>query len=384
MTELQTSFPLENQPTLLDLMQQSQRVTGLKNLNLGADRQFQSEDAKAAKMAQLAQIRSQFTNPQTGQVDRAGYQGALNMSGMGLEADADQTGQYEMQQKKLESTVKAIDFSSRILGAAADHPEYRQQAVDLVYKISESIGGKKPDITADDPPEKFQYFAAQGLSYKDKLQMDFEKSKEQRQQGNFDARLAETKRGNDIQQQVGMGANSVAGGKQMFEAEQKMNADHRAESKTFIDVRDAYSRLMSALPNAHESSPATLAAGTTFMKLLDPGSVVRESELGMALNATGKLDKALNYAHSLAAGQTLTESQVKEFGETAKQLFDAAKKNQDLINTQYNERSKQYGMNPDHVVTDYTKNMNVTSPRLYDDEDMNDPYFKEYLQVIGR
>lgn len=198
MAELQTSFPLDKQPTLLDLMQQSQRVTGLKNLNLGAARQFQSEDAQAAKMAQLAQIRSQFTNPQTGQVDRAGYQGALNMSGMGSEADADQAGQYEMQQKKLESTVKAIDFSSRILGAAADHPEYRQQAVDLVYQISESIGGKKPDITADDPPEKFKYFAAQGLSYKDKLQMDFDMQKQKQAQGNFEATLNETKRAHDL------------------------------------------------------------------------------------------------------------------------------------------------------------------------------------------
>jgi len=205
MAELQTSFPLEKQPTLLDLMQQSQRVTGLKNLNLGTARQFQAEDASAARSAQLAQIRSQFTNPQTGQVDRAGYQSALNMSGMGSEADADQAGQYEIQQKKLESTVKAIDFSSRILGAAADHPEYRQQAVDLVYQISESIGGKKPEITADDPPEKFKYFAAQGLSYKDKLQMDFDNLKEQRLQereqrlqGNFDATLNETKRAHDL------------------------------------------------------------------------------------------------------------------------------------------------------------------------------------------
>lgn len=214
MTELITSFPLDKQPSILDLMQQAERVKGLKNINLGATRQMQDEDSNSARLANLAKLRSAFTNPQTGQVDRANYQGALNMSGYGPEADADQAGQYEMQQKKLESTVKAIDFSSRILGAAADHPEYRKHAVDMVYQISESIGGKKPDITADDPPAKFKYFAAQGLSYKDKLQLQADEAKQRQLQYNQDANRSLQMRGQDQRDLSSnwvqtMGANGV-------------------------------------------------------------------------------------------------------------------------------------------------------------------------------
>ncbi len=209
-------------------------------------------------------------------------------------------------------------------------------------------------------PNMLRIGAEAGLSRHDQLEaelksidMQEKRAESTRQQMNTDRSLAETARGHDIQREVGLGANKVAGGKQIFEAEQKLNADHQAESKTYVAVRDAFSRLKSALPSANKSSPATLAAATTFMKLLDPGSVVRETELGMALNSTGMLDKAYNYANTLANGKVLTKEQVKEFNDIAEKLYSAANKNQKMLNDQYRKKAEEYGMNPEHVVTNY-------------------------------
>ena len=117
------------------------------------------------------------------------------------------------------------------------------------------------------------------------------------------------------------------------------------------------------------------------MKMLDPGSVVRESELGMALNATGIWDKATNYKNKLLNGQVLTPSQAKEFEAIAKTIYDAAEQNHSGVVKQYTQRSNDYGMNPKHVVTDYSLPKNNT-PK-WSPEDESDPLFQDYLRETG-
>lgn len=141
--------------------------------------------------------------------------------------------------------------------------------------------------------------------------------------------------------------------KEIFDAENKLADDHKAQAKTFIDVRDAYSRLDSAMDKATTSAPAALAGATVFMKLLDPGSVVRESELGMALAATGALDRVQNYYNVLKNGKVLTPSQAKEFKAVGDQLYAAAETNQKQLDQHYTGRAKAYGLDPGKVVGDY-------------------------------
>lgn len=155
----------------------------------------------------------------------------------------------------------------------------------------------------------------------------------------------------------------IIGGKQAFDAEGKMADDFKAQSKVFADVRDGYTRLNASLKNATNSAAATLAGATSFMKLLDPGSVVRESELGMALQASGVLDRAKNYYKTLQMGKVLTKSQAKDFENIGAKIYDAAKANQTSLEDQYKERAKNYGLNPKNIITDYTiKNTEPEKP----------------------
>lgn len=137
-----------------------------------------------------------------------------------------------------------------------------------------------------------------------------------------------------------------------FENEEKLANKYQGESKAFRDLSDAYQKTNVLFDKAKDSAPATLAAATAYMKLLDPGSVVRESELGMALNATGKLDKAANYMTRISKGEVLTDSQIKLFKEATKDVYKAATKQQRLLDKNYKEVALRNKLNPKNVIQD--------------------------------
>jgi len=132
--------------------------------------------------------------------------------------------------------------------------------------------------------------------------------------------------------------------------EMKLADDYRAQSKDFQAVNAAYKQISSTLDKATTSPAATLAAATKFMKLLDPGSVVRESELGMALQASGVIDRATNYYNILAKGKVLTPTQVEDFRNITNQIYGAAQQVQKQIDADYTAKAKAYNLRPENVV----------------------------------
>lgn len=117
---------------------------------------------------------------------------------------------------------------------------------------------------------------------------------------------------------------SVNTGQHGFDNALKLRSDFRAEPiyKGFEETKAAKLQIDQA---AKMATPAgDLAAATKVMKILDPGSVVRESELGMAMAATGVEDKVRNYANMVITGEKLTPSQRKDFVELSDKLYNAA------------------------------------------------------------
>jgi hypothetical protein len=183
----------------------------------------------------------------------------------------------------------------------------------------------------------------------DKNQLDFNK-------GKFGQELGEEKRYHDIQGNNQTQSNQLTGRFKAADMEMKMADDHKAQSKDFISVRDGYTRLKASLPDATKSAASTLAGATSFMKLLDPGSVVRESELGMSLAATGVVDRMTNYYNTLLKGKVLTASQAKDFGDTADKIYRAAEHNQAMLNKDYEGKAKAYGLNSKNIIGNYNYN----------------------------
>lgn len=145
------------------------------------------------------------------------------------------------------------------------------------------------------------------------------------------------------------------------DTEMKLADDYRSQSKAFKETSDAYKQLNATLDKATSSPAATLAGATKFMKLLDPGSVVRESELGMALAATGVLDRAGNYFQHLKLGKVLTPAQVKDFKNITQQIYSAAQDGQRAIDADYRGRAKTYGLRSEVIIQDLGQNAGAAS-----------------------
>ena len=127
--------------------------------------------------------------------------------------------------------------------------------------------------------------------------------------------------------------------------------------KAHQDVQSAYQQITAAL---RQGSPAgDLAGATKIMKILDPGSVVRESELGMAMAATGLLDRAQNYAQMVMSGQKLTPKQRQDFQTLADTLYQESAKQYNAKRGEYAGFATDYGLNADRIV-----GPSITSPRL--------------------
>ena len=148
------------------------------------------------------------------------------------------------------------------------------------------------------------------------------------------------------------------------ETEMKLADDYRAQSKAFGEAASAYKQINATLDSATTSPAATLAAATKFMKILDPGSVVRESELGMALQASGVIDRAMNYMNILQRGKVLTATQAKDFKDISSKMYKAAQQVQRSIDADYQAKAKAYELRPEMITQDLGQNENDPSDPL--------------------
>jgi hypothetical protein len=142
----------------------------------------------------------------------------------------------------------------------------------------------------------------------------------------------------------------MTGGQKGFENEMTLKKTFAAEPvyKAYSEMQSAYGQITDSLKQA---SPAgDLAAATKFMKLLDPGSVVRESELGMAMAASGALDRATNYAQMRINGTKLTDTQRKDFQQLSNQLFSTATSAYNQKRGEFEQMGSAYGIDANRAL----------------------------------
>jgi hypothetical protein len=92
--------------------------------------------------------------------------------------------------------------------------------------------------------------------------------------------------------------------------------------KDYSDMQSAFGQVVSSLSAG--TPIGDVAGATKIMKLLDPGSVVRESELAIAMAASGRMDRLNNYFSNMLSGQKLTPTQRDDFKALANELYAAA------------------------------------------------------------
>lgn len=135
---------------------------------------------------------------------------------------------------------------------------------------------------------------------------------------------------------------SVNTGQKGLENELKLKTDFRQEPiyKDYSEMISAYKQIKAGISQGTPIGDLTTA--TKIMKLLDPTSVVRESELGMAMAATGRMDRLRNFVDLQIKGQKLTPQQRVEFGQLADELYEAAGQAYNQKRAEYEDIGKRY------------------------------------------
>lgn len=135
---------------------------------------------------------------------------------------------------------------------------------------------------------------------------------------------------------------------QKVNAENQLRQEYRTDSKTFLELKRQVGIIHKSLNDP--SAAGTLSAATAYMKMLDPGSVVRESELAMAMQATGALDRLMNYTNVIQSGKVLTAQQKADFGRLAEQYMEAADQAQENLNKTYRDIALRNKLNPENII----------------------------------
>lgn len=137
--------------------------------------------------------------------------------------------------------------------------------------------------------------------------------------------------------------------------------------KAFSDQTTAYGRVISSV---QDPSPAgDLALIFNYMKVLDPGSVVREGEFATAQNAGSVDDRTRGLYNRIMSGERLSEAQRADFADRATRLYSGAEQQYKDISEQYGAFARSAGLPSEQVIPNfgftgdrYKKPLSMTPP----------------------
>lgn len=132
------------------------------------------------------------------------------------------------------------------------------------------------------------------------------------------------------------------------EAESKLRKEYNDNTKVFQEVASAYNRLQASEPTA----AGDLALIFQFMKMLDPGSVVREGEFANAQNAAGIPTRIQNIYNKLLSGERLSADQRGQFTSQAGKLYEAEKRKADAVRSGITRIGQGMGLNTENLFYD--------------------------------
>lgn len=142
-------------------------------------------------------------------------------------------------------------------------------------------------------------------------------------------------------------ATASEGGPKMSDVA-SMRKEYTGLSAPFVASRDGFGRIAAADP-----TPAgDIALVFGYMKMLDPGSTVREGEYATAQNAASVPDRVRQQYNKALTGEGLLPEQRTDFRTQAENVFRSALRNQAQIEAQYRSLATRAGFSPEDVAVD--------------------------------
>lgn len=120
-------------------------------------------------------------------------------------------------------------------------------------------------------------------------------------------------------------------------------------SGDFVTMRNAVNKVNAAI----DSGAGDISLVFNYMKILDPNSVVRESEFATAENTAGIPERIWRTYNRALTGERLSQSQRDEFVSAANILFDTQLVSQERLQSEFTGIAERANINPKDVIVDF-------------------------------
>ena len=161
--------------------------------------------------------------------------------------------------------------------------------------------------------------------------------------------LTEAKTQNELAEAGKRGKEAeIAGAGRGMKAEGDLRGELQNLSKPFIMVRDSMGRIEAAAKNP--TAAGDLALIFNYMKVLDPGSTVREGEFATAQNSAGVPERLKAKYNQVISGERLADDQRQDFVSRARDLYQSQASIQKQQEQQYRGLAERMGARPENVI----------------------------------
>lgn len=137
-------------------------------------------------------------------------------------------------------------------------------------------------------------------------------------------------------------------GKDRFNQAKDIRAEISKANLDFSKIANSWDRIAASADDP--SAAGDMALIFNYMKMLDPGSTVREGEFATAQNTGGLDDRILSAYNRVRSGERLTVNQRSDFFGQAQNIFDASNDRAQNITDEYVRIAEDAGLNRDEVV----------------------------------
>jgi hypothetical protein len=280
---------------------------------------------------------------------------AMNMRNLAMQGEQmqKQASREDQEWAQKEHLRKASEYADDLeVLAGLPEPE-RQKAWGGVYqKHADILKDKVPDVY--DPGIFRQQFAMGrqlAPQIKKRLEMAQATAMEQKADPEMFGLEKQEKRAGirkiDAETGAKQGEARMAGMERATKLRNERNGN--ATTKATQEVSSAYNRIQNAAKSPSAAGDLSLIFG--YMKMLDPGSTVREGEFANAQNAAGIPTQLANMYNRVQTGQRLSPEQRADFINQAKGLYGAQMSQQKKFDADIERAAYAMGVDPSYVLT---------------------------------
>lgn len=160
------------------------------------------------------------------------------------------------------------------------------------------------------------------------------------------------------------------------ETDLRKEFSQQVKDSKFTDVRDAYSKVK----NVSDTAAGDLSLIFAYMKMLDPGSVVREGEFANAENTAGIPERVRQQYNRALRGERLSKEQRTAFKGEAATIFNSYVERHNSLVDSYTGLASQYGLDPKRIVNQAGK---VKPVKIDQAQTQQQPQKNVLEQVLG-